>query len=369
MIYFKAIRWRNFLSTGNTFTEIKLNEHNTSLIIGENGAGKSTLLDALSFVLYNKPFRKINKPQLLNSINKKDLIVEVEFSIGPGLYKIVRGLKPAVFNVYQNGNLLNQNAESKDYQEILENQILKLNHKSFCQVVVLGSASFVPFMQLTAANRREVIEDLLDIQIFSIMNSLLKEDITKNNGLLQQVEYNYNLTSERIRMQQDFITAIQKDTGEQINKLKEELAAYTNRIEAESLHIKDKEAQIAQLKSLITDQDKVAAKLQKLKVLEGQMNVKIEKLKEEINFLHSNDNCPTCRQVIENDFKCETVSAREHQIKEIADGVTQLNSEMNNIIERIEFISKTSSNITAINIENITHGNTISGLMQNYRQS
>ena len=173
MIFFKTIRWKNFLSTGNIFTEIDLSSNKTTLIVGENGAGKSTLLDALCFALYNKPFRKINKPQLINSINKNNLVVEVEFSIGPGNYKVVRGLKPALFEVYKNDTLLNQDADSRDYQDVLESQILKLNHKSFCQVVVVGSASFVPFMQLSAQHRREVIEDLLDIQIFSTMNSLL----------------------------------------------------------------------------------------------------------------------------------------------------------------------------------------------------
>ena len=171
MIYFKAIRWKNFLSTGNAFTELKLNQSDTTLIVGENGAGKSTLLDALSFVLYNKPFRKVNKSQLMNSINKKDTLVEIDFDIGSNRYHIKRGMKPNVFEVHQNGKLLNQEAADRDYQTVLEKQILKLNHKSFCQVVVLGSASFVPFMELPAGQRREVIEDLLDIQIFSVMNS------------------------------------------------------------------------------------------------------------------------------------------------------------------------------------------------------
>ena len=173
-IIFKNIRWKNFLSTGNLFTEIQINSENTTLIVGENGAGKSTLLDALSFVLFGKPFRKINKPQLLNTITQKQLVVEVEFSIASNEYKIIRGMKPNIFEVYQNGKLMNQSAEMKDYQEILEKQVIKVNHKSFCQVVVLGSATFQPFMQLTAYQRREIIEDLLDLQIFTTMNSLLK---------------------------------------------------------------------------------------------------------------------------------------------------------------------------------------------------
>ena len=223
MILFKTIRWRNFLSTGNIFTEIQLNKNNTTLIVGENGAGKSTFLDALCFALYNKPFRKINKPQLLNSINKKDLLVELEFSIGPGEYKVVRGLKPAIFEVYKNGTLLNQDADSRDYQEILENQILKLNHKSFCQVVVIGSASYVPFMQLSAQNRRDVIEDLLDIQIFSTMNSLLKEKLTNNNLMLTDRIAQITLVSEQIRMTGEHIEAMHKNAEEHTDKLRAEL--------------------------------------------------------------------------------------------------------------------------------------------------
>ena len=233
MIIFKKIRWMNFLSTGNAFTEIQLDKEQTTLIVGDNGAGKSTLLDALSFVLYSKPFRKINKPQLINSINKKDLVVEVEFNIGPASYKIVRGLKPAIFEVYKNGALLNQDADTRDYQDILEKQILKLNHKSFCQVVVLGSASFVPFMQLTAQARREVIEDLLDIQIFSTMNSLLKQRVTDNNTALLVIDKDIEMTSERIRMQQIHNEAMQKNVEEQLDRYRAELRSITDRIERE----------------------------------------------------------------------------------------------------------------------------------------
>ncbi|HSG32050.1 MAG TPA: AAA family ATPase, partial [Thermodesulfobacteriota bacterium] len=184
---FKNIRWKNFLSTGNNFTEIKLDRNKTTLIVGNNGAGKSTLLDALSFVLYGKPFRKVNKPQLLNSINSKNLIVEVEFFSGKKQYKIVRGMKPNLFEIYQDNNLIDQNSDMKGYQDMLEKQILKLSHKSFSQIVILGSASFTPFMQLSAMNRREVIEDLLDIQIFSTMNILLKERVQDNKDSVSYI--------------------------------------------------------------------------------------------------------------------------------------------------------------------------------------
>jgi DNA repair exonuclease SbcCD ATPase subunit len=362
LIIFKNLRWKNFLSTGNSFTEIKLDKTDTTLIVGENGSGKSTMLDALSFGLYNKPFRKINKPQLVNSINKKDLVVEVEFSIGPNQYKIIRGIKPNVFEVYQNDNLLNQNAESKDYQEILENQILKLNHKSFCQVVVLGSASFVPFMQLTAQARREVIEDLLDIQIFSTMNSLLKEDVSENSKSLQQAEYNYNLTSEKIKLQNDYVAMMQKDTGEQVEKINKEIVETKELIEVEKNKISDLDKKLADYDTDIVDEKKVRDKHQKLSMLQRQLNEKIKKIEHDIEFFNKHDNCPTCKQVIQEDFKCDSVGEKNKSIEETRDGLTQLNAELNKLYFRIETIDEIKKEITDINIQVITHNNNINGL-------
>lgn len=364
MIYFKTIRWKNFLSTGNSFTEIPLNKAATTLIVGENGAGKSTMLDALSFVLYNKPFRKINKPQLLNSINKKDLLVEIEFSIGPGLFKVVRGLKPAVFEVYQNGRLLNQDADSKDYQEVLEKQILKLNHKSFCQVVVLGSASFVPFMQLSAAHRREVIEDLLDIQIFSTMNSLLKTRISSNQADLIQVEYDYDLTSEKIKMQQAHLDEMQKNTEEQIKKLKNDLAEYTQQIDSEKELADQKETKIKSLLETINDKEMVSKKHEKLKDLERQLKDKIKKIQNEKDFFTNHDSCPTCKQDIDSGFKCETLLEKENQSREVSEGIEKLQQEIKTIVDRISTISEINSLVTDLNIEKITHNNSIQGLIK-----
>lgn len=364
MIYFKTIRYKNFLSTGNSFTEIELNKNNTTLIVGENGAGKSTILDALSFALYNKPFRKVNKPQLLNSINKKDLIVELEFDIGSSMYKIVRGLKPNIFEVYQNNKLLSQDAASRDYQDILERQILKLNHKSFCQVIVLGSASFVPFMQLAASSRREVIEDLLDIQIFSTMNSLLKEKINTNNSTIMEVEYQYDLTSEKIKMQHEHIIALQKNNEEQIEKYKQELKQITDRIDAEKIQVDDTEQQIISLSQQVEDQEQVNSKQNKLQVLEGQLNDKLSKLEKEINFFNSHDNCPTCKQGIDNTFKCETVSTKQNQFQETTDGIDQIRKEIQKIQKRIAEIASILSQISTSNIQKITHLNNITGLVQ-----
>jgi len=364
MIYFKKIRWQNFLSTGNAFTEIDLVKANTTLIVGENGAGKSTLLDALSFVLYNKPFRKVNKPQLMNSINKRDLVVEIEFDIGPNMYKIVRGLKPTIFEVYQNGRMLNQDAASRDYQSVLEKQILKLNHKSFCQVVVLGSASFVPFMELPTGQRREVIEDLLDIQIFSIMNSLLKEKVSSNADQLLRVDYEYDLTSEKISMQQKYLEAIQKNNEEQIEKLKLELSTYTSKIDEEKKSIEKVDLSIRALEEQIQDQHQVITKQKKLQVLDTRLADKLAKLKSEIEFFNSHDNCPTCKQGLDHAFKHETVTTKQDQIQETSAGVDQLREEIQNIQDRIGRISEVSSQITSLNIERITHSNTITGLLQ-----
>ena len=205
MILFEKIRYKNILSTGNSFTEIQLNKSPNTLIIGQNGAGKSTILDALCFGLFGKPFRKINKPNLLNSINQQQGLVEIEFTIGKKMYKIVRGIKPNTFAIYCNGQLLNQDAASRDYQEILEKQILKLNFKSFTQIVILGSASFVPFMQLSASDRRLIIEDLLDIQIFSSMNSIVKERLAIIKDSSQKLKYQMDLTAEKIKMQRESI--------------------------------------------------------------------------------------------------------------------------------------------------------------------
>ena len=213
MIHFEKVRWKNFLSTGNQFTEIELDRNETTLIIGENGAGKSTVLDALCFALFGKPFRTISKSQLVNTVNAMETVVEIEFSIASRRYKVVRGIKPNKFEIWQNDKMLNQEANSRDYQKILEQQILKLNYRSFTQVVILGSSTFVPFMQLKAKFRREVVEDLLDIKIFSMMNMILKQRLKDLVIELQEVEYNYKLSGEKITMQKNYIENIKNNAG------------------------------------------------------------------------------------------------------------------------------------------------------------
>jgi DNA repair exonuclease SbcCD ATPase subunit len=324
LILFKKLRWKNFLSTGNIFTEIVLNEHNTTLIVGGNGAGKSTMLDALSFALFGKAFRKINKPQLLNSITQKNLVVEVEFSIGPNNYKIVRGVKPTVFEVYQNGDLLNQSAEMKDYQEVLEKQIIKVNHKSFSQVVVLGSATFMPFMQLSTSNRREIIEDLLDLQIFTTMNTLLKEKIMINNEHIVQSTNNRKIAEEKIKLIKEHLQEMQnnndqlvldkksriEDTNKQISDLNDEFWKFENKRKS--------------LVESIEDEEATSKRVNTLQKLRHQIEAKKALIENDGEFFKKHDNCPTCKQEINEDFKETTLSNKKGEIDEIENGLSEL---------------------------------------------
>lgn len=324
MILFTKLRWKNFLSTGNSFTEINLNNQKTTLIVGENGAGKSTMLDALSFVLFNKPFRKVNKPQLLNSINKKDLVVEIEFRIGSNQYKIIRGIKPSVFEIYQNGNLLNQNAESKDYQEVLEKQILKINHKSFCQVVILGSASFVPFMQLPAAHRREIIEDLLDLQIFTTMNSLLKDKIADTTTKLTKIESDKRLYQERVRLTKEHLESIRKSNENTINEKKTSIDQIKQKIKDSDEILSHHMDAIKKLKEEFESYEAFSSRGQKLYQLELQLSKKLEQIQKAVDFFNNHDNCPTCKQDIDHKFKHETIDQRNHQLQEVNTGLEKL---------------------------------------------
>jgi DNA repair exonuclease SbcCD ATPase subunit len=346
------------------FTEINLNSAQTTLIVGENGAGKSTLLDAICFALYSKPFRKINKPQLLNSINKKDLVVEIEFSIGPGNYKVVRGLKPATFEVYKNHILLNQDADTRDYQEILEKQILKLNFKSFCQVVVIGSASFIPFMQLSAQNRREVIEDLLDIQIFSTMNSLLKEKVTQNQLTIQHTNSGIELTYEKIKLKNEHHSIMQKSVDEQLDKMRQELRAIIDKAEVEKLSAKDYDEQIQKLSETVNDSETIEKKHGKVKLYESQLQAKVERLREDIAFLQTHEDCPTCKQNIEQSFRSAEVDKKLFTCSEVESGIVQLKEEADKIDARLTEIRATNAAITDMSIKRITHGNNAKSLIQ-----
>ena len=277
MILFKTVRWKNFLSTGAQFTEVKLDKSPTTLIIGENGAGKSTILDAICFALFNKPFRNVNKPQLLNSINQSKCVVEVEFSIGRKQYKIVRGIKPTAFEIYLNDELLNQDAASRDYQKYLEEHVLKLNYKSFTQIVILGSASFTPFMQLSAAMRRDIIEDLLDIKVFSTMNDVLKQKLTDIRSEINAIDSDTEILKTKVRLQQEYITKLEQDKKKKSDDIDVILESANANVTSHITIIDIKKKEILFMKNLIADHNETSAKYKKLlglkdKILDKKRN-------------------------------------------------------------------------------------------------
>jgi DNA repair exonuclease SbcCD ATPase subunit len=324
LIIFRKLRWKNLLSTGNIFTEIDLNTHNTTLIVGENGAGKSTILDALSYVLFGKSFRKINKPQLLNSITMKNLVVEVEFNIGSKEYKIVRGIRPNIFEVYQNGSLLNQSAEMKDYQEILEKQILKVNHKSFCQVVVLGSATFQPFMQLSGSARREIIEDLLDLQIFTTMNSLLKDKVLINTDQVNSSVAEKKLIESKIALAKEHLIEIQNNNEQLIKDKKDRIEETNKQINILNDRYWEHENKRKDLVESIGDQESLTKKVNKLSSLKHQIEAKRAIIEKDIKFFEKHENCPTCTQSISAEFREITVHSKHNEIETIDSGLDQL---------------------------------------------
>lgn len=351
MILFKKLRWQNLLSTGNQFTEVLLNKSKSTLIVGENGAGKSTILDALSFVLYGKPFRNINKPQLLNSITGKGLLVEIEFSIGNKEYLIRRGIKPGIFEVYQNGNLINQNSDVREYQDMLEKTILKMNHKSFGQIVVLGSANYVPFMQLNAGERRGVVEDLLDIQIFSVMNSLLKDKINQNKSDIREAEYQIELIEQKIELTQKHIESLQSNNDDLIAAKEGMIEDLQHQIDDTFRHIEALNKNIAELSAHIADADAVASKKTKILELESTLETKIRALKKEVSFFHDHDNCPTCKQGIDHDFKESRIENRKTQLAEVEEAMSKLDGKITAINDRIKEITYVNNQITSLNNE------------------
>lgn len=313
-INFKTVRWKNLLSTGNIFSEVILNESPSTLIIGENGAGKSTFIEAISYALYGKPFRKINKPQLVNTINQKNMLVELEFIIGTKEYLIKRGMKPNIFEIYVDSKMLDQDASIKDYQDYLEKHILKLNHKSFSQIVTLGSRSFIPFMQLSAQHRREVIEDLLDLQIFSTMNVLLKQKVVENKTSLRELKYNADLISEKIKLHKEYIKSIQTNHQKQIDANNEKINELNVQITVHENNILEYQAHINDLLEKTKEHNNISKKLNDIRVLKQQFHDKINKAKKDIDFYEENDNCPTCRQGIDTHFKSSIVITKNQYI-------------------------------------------------------
>ena len=345
MIFFKKIKFKNFLSTGNYSTEIILSGNSNTLVVGTNGAGKSTMLDALCFVLFGKAFRNINKPQLVNSINQKDCLVECEFSIGKREYKIVRGIKPAIFEIYLDGELVNQEAASKDYQEILEKQILKLNYKSFTQIVILGSASFVPFMQLSAADRRAIIEDLLDIQIFSTMNSILKDKISVNKEEIQTNKHNIELTKTKYDLQKDHIDKLSETNEQSINEKKLQIENAKIDIENTQKIISIITEEIESLSKFILDKESLEKKHKKLFQFETQIETNLSSFKKNLKFYHEKDDCPTCQQMIQPEFKDEQIKLLTDKIKKSENGLEKLSSEIEEQQNKLNEIKKITDTI------------------------
>ncbi len=350
MICFEKIRYKNFLSTGNQFTEIDFTKTATTLVIGNNGAGKSTMLDALTFSLFGKSYRGVNKPLLINSVNEKDCLVEIEFKIGNTAWKVVRGIKPAVFQIYKDGELLNSDAAAKDQQTWLERVVLKMNYKSFTQIVILGSSNFIPFMQLPAASRREVIEDLLDIKIFSSMNTVVKENIKTSKDEIRTLDYKTDNLEEKVKMQKDFIAEVERLATEDIGAKKTQIKTLTD---TQDNLLKDS---LVVENSLIDKQKELekysgaTAKLRKLGNLKGKISQKVSVITEEHKFFSDNTVCPTCTQSIEETFRINRITDAQNKAKELRSGFIQLEEAIKEEEERERHFSTVSKEVT-----NLTH--------------
>jgi len=350
MILFEKIRYKNFLSTGNQFTEIDLAKSPTTLIIGNNGSGKSTILDALTFSLFGKSFRGVNKPQLINSVNEKDCVVEIEFKIGSNSWKVVRGLKPTIFEIYKNGELLNQESASKDQQTWLEGIVLKMNYKSFTQIVILGSSNFVPFMQLAAATRREVIEDLLDIKIFSSMNSVLKDRVKTCRDEIKNLEYKRESIQDKLNMQQSFIEQIENIGKKDIqnkNQVIKNIRQENEKLLVDSLSLEDT---LVQKQEQLVDFSGATDKLRKLGNLKGKLSQKITTVIEDHKFFTNNTVCPTCTQSIEEDFRINKISDAQNRAKELQSGYKELEEAIKEEEDRERHFTSLSKEVT-----NLTH--------------
>jgi len=346
MIRFKNVRWKNFLSTGAQFTEVKLDRATTTLVVGENGAGKSTILDAICFCLFNKPFRNINKPQLMNSINGKGLEVEIEFSIGQKEYKVRRGSKPGIFEIYVQGVLLNQDAASKDYQKYLEDAVLKLNYKSFTQIVILGSASFTPFMQLPLGHRREIIEDILDIQIFTTMNSVLKD---RNNDLkskLLDLDSQIELGKNKVKIQKQYIETLEKDKQKKVEDVQKRILESTEEISQLNAGCNlEKEAE-GILKSEISDSAEKRNKHSEMGTLLRKLSERIKANENSIQFYHEHDVCPTCSQDLDDNLKNSAITLHSHKLEEVENAIQTLTGQLNDIDTRLNEIADIEQKIS-----------------------
>jgi len=363
MLVFHKIRYKNFLSSGNQFTEIDFEKNHTNLIIGTNGAGKSTVLDALTFVLFNKPFRKINKPQLVNTTNEKDCLVEIEFTVNSRDYLVRRGIKPNIFDIEVNGNPLHKEADDRANQRILEENILKVNYKSFTQIVILGSSTFVPFMQLATAHRREVIEDLLDIRIFSAMNALIKDKIREKKDQVKSLELKKETLKDKMKMQQEFINELENRGNANINANQEKIAKLDSEVGIYMGEIATTEESI--FKFMKEQEEVVGAgdKLVKLNNLKGKISQKVSGITKEHKFFTENTVCPTCTQTIEESFRLNRITDAQNKAKELQKGYQDLEETIKIEQERERQFIALSKEITKLNHE-ISQNNTRINLNQ-----
>lgn len=362
MIEFQKLRWRNLLSYGNMFTEIDFQKHRMTLISGKNGSGKSTIGEALTFVLFGVPFRNINKPNLLNSINEKDCLVEIEFVIGKKQYKVRRGIKPTVFEIYCDGKIIDQESKSKDYQKFLEQNILKLNYKSFTQLVFLGSSNFVPFMQLAAQDRREVIEELLDIRVFSRMNIVLKEKLSVLKETVKDLDRDIAISREKVEMQRKHIQTLESKNLEAIEINNKEIEASNeaiSRINLDMVRIADS---IRERMDSISDRSNVETKIKKYEELSKKLSNQVGKIQKIIDFYNQNDDCPTCNQHIDANFKQEVIGNKQAKLIELNTACEELALKRQDVADRFKAIDEVQREITQLNIEYQNKNSSITGI-------
>ena len=351
MIIFETLSWKNFLSTGNYKTTVELTRNYNTLISGDNGAGKSTMLDALTFALFGKSFRGINLPQLINSINEQDSVVEIVFTIGRDNYKIIRGLKPKIFEIYKNGDLLPITATVKDYQKILEEQILRMTYKSFCQVVILGSSNYVPFMQLSASDRRSVVENLLDIDVFSVMNALVRARLQMTKEYIKDIDYRIEIAKNKVDEKQKLINTLEKKSDDSIGGYKNEIETNNKEVSKLQEEIKELQHKVESLFDVIKDRDDCPKRLLKMEGLEQQLKNKIKTIQKSVKFYEENDTCPSCKQDIEEHHKTSMFDDKANEQKEVEDGISDLTENINTTSERMTEINEILNSIDSLESE------------------
>ena len=349
MITFQKIRWKNFLSTGNVYSEVDLQRSRTNLIVGTNGSGKSTILDALTFSLFGRPFRKISKSMLVNSVNEKDTMVEIEFSIGKNKYTVVRGIKPNKFQIFCNGQLWDEDSKAVDQQKNFEQNILKMNYKSFTQIVVLGSSTFVPFMRLPGQQRREIIEDILDIQVFSVMNSKLKDKIRENREEIKDLDYQIHLLEEKIELQKNYMLELKKKAEAEIDKKKEKIQDYLKEEENSNEELKNLTLQIGKKNEEMSEYAKSSDKLKKLNTILIRLNTKLKTCKKEHKFFEDNHVCPTCTQDLSDEFRTEMIEDGKAKLEEMNGGYEELQTAIEDEQKRNDKFVTLSQDVNELN--------------------